>query len=228
MLVLKYTNFRSPPPSATIFSEPPLRVSKNFRSPPSISSSPPLVILNELSLISFGKSTFWTMRKYLFHHFQEKRIKKGTSLRHSAEKLWVHYSSLFHNIYSSLAAGCKHRTEKKKTYVPSQLSLSLRGTLLALHVRLARSILGGSGAASWDDRMFVVKVFCKIDLRANFHHKHSIVPTNCPWVSEDGLGVVCVKGFQTRKRRRVGVCKKAEEDTVKLGALHVSRAQFLI
>ena len=50
MLVLKYTNFRSPPPSATIFSEPPLQVSKNFRSPPSISSSPPLVILNELSL----------------------------------------------------------------------------------------------------------------------------------------------------------------------------------
>ena len=30
-----------PPPSATIFSEPPLRVSKNFRSPPSTSSSPP-------------------------------------------------------------------------------------------------------------------------------------------------------------------------------------------
>ena len=28
-------------PSATIFSEPPLRVSKNFWSPPSISSSPP-------------------------------------------------------------------------------------------------------------------------------------------------------------------------------------------
>ena len=43
--------FRALPPSATIFSEPPLRVSKNFRSPPSISSSPPLVILNELSLM---------------------------------------------------------------------------------------------------------------------------------------------------------------------------------
>ncbi|CAH3143443.1 unnamed protein product [Porites lobata] len=42
--------FGAPPPSATIFSEPPLRVSKNFRSPPSISSSSPLVILNELSL----------------------------------------------------------------------------------------------------------------------------------------------------------------------------------
>ena len=33
--------FGTTPPSATIFSEPPLRVSKNFRSPPSISSSPP-------------------------------------------------------------------------------------------------------------------------------------------------------------------------------------------
>ena len=44
--------FGAPPPSATFFSEPPLRVSKNFRSPPSISSSPPpLVILNELSLM---------------------------------------------------------------------------------------------------------------------------------------------------------------------------------
>ena len=33
--------FGAPHPSATIFSEPPLRVYKNFRSPPSISSSPP-------------------------------------------------------------------------------------------------------------------------------------------------------------------------------------------
>ena len=24
-----------------------------------------------------------------------------------------------------------------------------------------------------------------LDLTVNFHHKHSIVPTNCPWVSED-------------------------------------------
>ena len=42
--------FRAPPPSAKIFSEPPLRVSKHFRSPSSISASLPLVILNELSL----------------------------------------------------------------------------------------------------------------------------------------------------------------------------------
>ena len=37
--------------------------------------------------------------------------------------------------------------------------------------------------------MFVVKVYCKIeiDLTVNFHHEHCIVPTICPWVSEDGL-----------------------------------------
>ena len=37
-----------------------------------------------------------------------------------------------------------------------------------------------------DDRMLVVKVYSKIfdrDLTVNFHHEHSIVPTNCPWVS---------------------------------------------
>jgi len=25
-----------------------------------------------------------------------------------------------------------------------------------------------------------------LDHTVNFHHEHSIVPTNCPWVSEDG------------------------------------------
>ena len=51
MLVLKYTNFRSPPPSPTIFFRPPLRVPKNSRSPPINNfNPPPLVILNELSL----------------------------------------------------------------------------------------------------------------------------------------------------------------------------------
>ena len=35
------------------------------------------------------------------------------------------------------------------------------------------TILGDPGAVSRVDKMFVVKVFCKID------------PTNCPWVSED-------------------------------------------
>ena len=41
-------------------------------------------------------------------------------------------------------------------------------------------ILGDPGVGSQDDRMFVVKDYSKIE--------HSIVPTSCPWVSEDGLG----------------------------------------
>ena len=40
-------------PTSPNFLEPPFRVSKNFRCPPSISSSPPLAILNELSLETF-------------------------------------------------------------------------------------------------------------------------------------------------------------------------------
>ena len=51
--------------------------------------------------------------------------------------------------------------------------------------RLA-SILGDPGAVSRVDKMFVVKVYCKIDLTVNFQHEHFIDPTNCPWVSEDG------------------------------------------
>ena len=43
-------NFMSSPPSPTLFSEPPYWVSKNFRSPPQY-RYPPLVILNELSLL---------------------------------------------------------------------------------------------------------------------------------------------------------------------------------
>ena len=50
LLVLKYTNFRSPLSGVQKFSEPP----------PSISSFP-LVILNELSLNSFH----WALKKYL-------------------------------------------------------------------------------------------------------------------------------------------------------------------
>ena len=46
-------------------------------------------------------------------------------------------------------------------------------------------ILGDPGAVSRVDKMFVVKVYCKIDLTVNFHHEHFIDPTNCPWVSED-------------------------------------------
>ena len=45
-------------------------------------------------------------------------------------------------------------------------------------------ILGDPRAASRVDKMFVVKVYCKIettlDLTANFHHEHFIDPTNSP------------------------------------------------
>ena len=49
-------------------------------------------------------------------------------------------------------------------------------------------ILGDPGAVSRVDKMFVVKVYCKIDLTVNFHHEHFIDSTNCPWVSEDVMG----------------------------------------
>ena len=32
----------------------------------------------------------------------------------------------------------------------------------------------------------------RFDLTVNFHHGHFIDPTNCPWVSEDGIYVECV------------------------------------
>ena len=67
-------NFRAPPPPPSI---PLLRVSKNFRSPPPpISSSPPLVILNELSL-NKGKLT----RKLFLAH-------------QSAKKCWSPFTQL--------------------------------------------------------------------------------------------------------------------------------------
>ena len=55
-------------------------------------------------------------------------MKKGTSLRHSAEKLRVRYSSLFHNIYSSLPPVVI--TELKKNVCSqSTFSKSKRDTL---------------------------------------------------------------------------------------------------
>ena len=48
--------------------------------------------------------------------------------------------------------------------------------------------------------MFVVNVFCKIDLTENFHHDHFIDPTNYPWVSEDAVNCM---GFITLKDNRV-------------------------
>ena len=54
---------------------------------------------------------------------------------------------------------------------------------------MVASILGDPGEVSRVDKMFVVKVYCKIEilnLTVNFHHEHFIDPTNFPWVSEDG------------------------------------------
>ena len=48
---------------------------------------------------------------------------------------------------------------------------------------LGQLILGDQGEASLDDRKFGMKVYYLI---INFHHEHSIVPTSCPWVFEDG------------------------------------------
>ena len=75
-------------------------------------------------------------------------------------------------------------------------------------------ILGDPGAVSRVDKMFVVKVYCKIetspiiemsfyypwcpgarlDLTVNFRHEHFIDPTNCPWVSEDA----CIENWSMR------------------------------
>ena len=57
---------------------------------------------------------------------------------------------------------------------------------MVLTVHWLSHILGDPGVVSRVDKMFVVKVYCKIDLTVNFHHEHFTDPTNCPWVSEDG------------------------------------------
>ena len=62
-------------------------------------------------------------------------------------------------------------------------------------------ILEDPGAVSRVDKMFVVKVFCKIDLTENFHHEHFIDPNNCPWASED---VVAVEIAPTSRRQPLG------------------------
>ena len=48
-------------------------------------------------------------------------------------------------------------------------------------------ILGDPGAVKRDDKVFVVTVYYKnFPEIVNCHHEQSIVPTNCPWVSEGG------------------------------------------
>ena len=56
-----------------------------------------------------------------------------------------------------------------------------------LSMRRCPTILGDPGAVRRVDKMFVAKVYCKIDLTVNFHHEHFIDSTNCPWVSEDDV-----------------------------------------
>ena len=73
--VLKYRNFRSPPPSPTIFSEPSFQVPKHFWSPPQNlhphpPSPPPLVILNELSLNV-------SLNSFRAHHFENGRSRNA-------------------------------------------------------------------------------------------------------------------------------------------------------
>ena len=63
-------------------------------------------------------------------------------------------------------------------------------------------ILGDPGAVSRVDKMFVVKVYCKIDLTVNFHNEHFIDPTNCPWVSEDTVVALTAKNGNDRLRER--------------------------
>ena len=55
-------------------------------------------------------------------------------------------------------------------------------------------------AVSRVDKMFVVKVSCKIDLTGNFHHEHFIDPTNCHWVSEDDFHVVIMTNERVRSK----------------------------
>ena len=48
-------------------------------------------------------------------------------------------------------------------------------------------ILGDPGAVKRDDRVFVVTVYyTNFPEIVNCHHEQSIIPTNCPRVSEDG------------------------------------------
>ena len=56
-----------------------------------------------------------------------------------------------------------------------------------LSMRRCPTILGDPGAVRRVDKMFVAKVYSKIDLTVNFHHEHFIDSTNCPWVSEDDV-----------------------------------------
>ena len=40
-----------------------------------------------------------------------------------------------------------------------------------------------------------------LDFIVNFHHEHSIVPSSCPWVSEDVLGSATMKEYDIMIQR---------------------------
>ena len=57
-------------------------------------------------------------------------------------------------------------------------------------------------------RFFVFLCRCKskclgalLDFIVNFHHEHSIVPSSCPWVSEDVLGSATMKEYDIMIQR---------------------------
>ena len=94
-----------------------------------------------------------------------------------------------------------------------QLLFKRKHRVVPIHGHVYR-ILGDPGAVSRVNKMFVVKVYCKIetspiiemsfyypwcpgarlDLTVNVHHAHFIDPTNCPWVSEDA----CIENWSMR------------------------------
>ena len=75
--------------------------------------------------------------------------------------------------------------KEEKPIVCLQSSTPLLRLPVCWKCTLLISILGDPGAVSRVDKMFVVKVYWKIDLTVNFHLEHFIGSTNCPWVSED-------------------------------------------
>ena len=94
-----------------------------------------------------------------------------------------------------------------------QLLFKRKHRVVPIHGHVYR-ILGDPRAVSRVEKMFVVKVYCKVetspiiemsfyypwcpgarlDLTVNFRHEHFIDPTNCPWVSEDA----CIENWSMR------------------------------
>ena len=71
-------------------------------------------------------------------------------------------------------------------------------TWCLLSICFGQCIRGDPGAVSREDRMLVAEVYYKIDLIINFSHEHSIVPTNCPWVSEDVFSSTLLPSVKAR------------------------------